>query len=197
MVRTLLAVLLAASVAAAQPTPPPVPPVPAPPVAPPRPELPAPPVMPGGMMMINVAKVKVKDGGIVAQETVMVPVTKLVEVEAEENGKKVKKQVPVTEMRTETRERVTKLKDVKASGADGKAIEGDDLEKKLKDGGLVVMTFGKLTEEQRKVFKDDTVFVEQTPPAPPAPPGGLPGGPLEPVRPNFPGSDPNASPTKK
>lgn len=212
MFRTLACVLLIASVAVAQEPPPvkPLPPappggLPAPPVQPPRPpEPPGPPVMPampGGMMMLNVVKVKVKDGGLVQQDTVMVPVTKTVEVEQEVNGQKVKKQVPVTEYVIKTEERSTKLKDVKASGVDGKAISADDLEKKLKDGTTVVMTFGKLSDDQRKVFKDDTIFMEMGPPMPPGgpggPPGGPPKGPPEPVRPNFPGSDPDAPPVKK
>lgn len=213
MFRTLACVLLIASVAVAQEPPKPLPPappggLPAPPVQPPRPpEFPGPPAMPampGGMMLLNVVKVKVKDGGLVQQETVMVPVQETVTVTEVVNGQQVTKEVAVTKVVTKTMERTTKLKDLKASGADGKAISADDLEKKLKDGSTVVMVMGKLSDDQRKVFKDDTIFIEQGPPVPPGPPGGLPGGPpkgppepLEPVRPNFPGSDPDFPPIKK
>ena len=59
-----------------------------------------------------------------------------------------------------------KLKDVKATGTDGKALPADDLEKKLKDSGAVVMHVGPLSDAVRKVFKDGTVFIDQTPTPP-------------------------------
>jgi hypothetical protein len=191
MFRTLACVLLTACVATAQappvappppapPTPPPVF-VPAPPAPPAPPAVTATPAMPGGMMMLNVVKVKVKDGGLVSQHSVMVPVQETVKVTEVVNGESVSRDVTVTKYVTQTVETVTKLKDVKASGTDGKAIDADDLEKKLKDGTMVVMIFGKLGDDQRKVFKDDTIFLEQVPPTPPAVPGGE--GPLKPLTP--------------
>lgn len=192
MFRTLAAVLLIACVAVAQ-DPPPKPILPAPPVAPPKPpgppDLPAPPPMPGGMMTVSVVKVKVKDGGLVQQVTEMVPVQETVKVTEFVNGQPVIKDVAVTKYMMQTVEKVTKLKDVKATGTDGKAITGDDLEKKLKDGTSVVMTFGKLTDDQRKVFKDDTIFMEQFPGGRPGGPGGLPGGPG-----GLPGGPPRVDP---
>ncbi len=134
---------------------------------------------------VTVATVTLKDGVIVHsysytyQEAVMTPVTTMV------NGQ------PVTTYQTQmiqkngTKENKWKLKEAKATGTDGKAIDTDDLEKKLKDGGVVVTYTGGLSEEARKVFKDGTIFlpVSTSPAAPvaPAPPGT--GGPALPPAP--------------
>lgn len=84
------------------------------------------------------------------------------------------KQVPVTEKRTvtsvTTMEVALSAKDFKATGVDGKDIPAADLEKKLKGGAVVVMSFAPLSVDHRKVFKDDIVFIERTPVVVAAPP---------------------------
>lgn len=119
--------------------------------------------------VVELTTVTVKDGAITRDVTVYTTQTVEVPVEQVVNGQKV------TTTRKETRtvpvvtQVMVKVKDLKATGTDGKAIDAADLEKKLKAGGAVVMHYGKLSDDHRKLFKDGTVFVEQTPPTAPEP----------------------------
>lgn len=151
----------------ADPTQPPPPPPP-PPVPVPVPGDPAPPPFPTAVMPpmsgLSIVKVTLQDDGIHTQDTVMVPVVKTVLVEKVVNGEKVTEEVAVTQMVTEMRERVTKLSDLTVTSTDGKEVDADDLKEKLKVGGMVVMHFGKLGADERKLFKDGTLFFQRKPP---------------------------------
>lgn len=117
---------------------------------------------------VTVVNATLQDGKMVVTSYVAKQVQQQVTVN-EQVGDKV---VPVTKTVTATvMTPVTVafvVKDLKATGTDGKAIPAADLEKKLKDGGPVVLTSGPLGEDARKVFKDGTVFIDQS--APPQPP---------------------------
>ena len=58
------------------------------------------------------------------------------------------------------------VKELNASGPDGKRLSADATAKALAGGGVVVMFTGELVPELRKAFKDGTVFLDQTPPKP-------------------------------
>lgn len=113
---------------------------------------------------VNIVNVTLQDGKMVMTSYVAQQVQKPVTVN-ERVGDKV---VQVTKTATETVMTPVNvaytLKDLKATGTDGKAIPAADLEKKLKDGGPVVLTSGPLGETARKVFKDGTVFIDQSEP---------------------------------
>ncbi len=117
---------------------------------------------------VTVVSATLKDGKMVVTSYVAQQVQEQVTVN-EKQGDKV---VPV--VKTVTRTVMTPVavthavKDLKATGTDGQAIPAADLEKKLKDGGPVVLTSGPLGEAARTVFKDGTVFIDQS--APPQPP---------------------------
>lgn len=144
-------------------------------VDPPKPAVPAQPA--ATTVTITVMPLAVKNGAFQSQVTEMVPVTEKVTVTEIANGRPVTRTVDVTTYKVVMKTIETKLKDLKATGSDGKAIPGDELEKKLKDGGTLVMHVGKLDAEARKVFKDGTVFVEQAAPPPGFGPMPAPGGP--------------------
>jgi hypothetical protein len=116
---------------------------------------------------ITVVNATVRDGKMVVTHYVNEQVAKPVTVK-EKVGDKV---VTVTKTVVETvRTPVTTaflLKEVKATGTDGKTIPAADLEQKLKDGGPVVMTSGPIGEDTRKVFKDGTVFIDESAIQPP------------------------------
>lgn len=111
-----------------------------------------------------------KDGGLQMTQSVSVPQTVEVTVFKLIDGN----QVPVKEKRTVTQvttmEVALSAKDFKATGVDGKDIPMADLEKKVKGGAVAVMSFAPLSADQRKVFKDDIVFIERTPIVVAAPP---------------------------
>ncbi len=173
MLRLFAALLFTAAVAVAD----------EPPKKPVDPPKPAEPVKAAPTAAVTLKTLAVKDGMVVSTQPVTVTEFVVVQEVRVVNGQNVTvaRQVPVT--KTMMQETKSKLKDMKATGTDGKDIAGDDLEKKLKDGGTVVMHTGKLGDEFRKLFKDGTVFVEQVPPElKPAPPGT--GGPaLPPAKP--------------
>lgn len=116
---------------------------------------------------VTIVHATIQDGKIQVTDYVARQVQEQVTVN-EKQGDKV---VPVT--KTVTRTVMTPVtsslavKDVKVTGTDGKAIPAADLEKKLKDGGPVVLVAGPLGEDTRKVFKDGTVFIDQSAPQPP------------------------------
>jgi hypothetical protein len=104
-----------------------------------------------------------KDASLVMTEVVSVPTTADVTSFKEIDGK----QVPVTEKQTVVRMETVQVelpaKGYKATGTDGKEIPAADLEKRLKGGAVAVVSLGQVPLELRKVFKDDTVFIERLP----------------------------------
>jgi hypothetical protein len=114
----------------------------------------------------------VKDGAVSRTQAVPVQVAEQVPVTTNVNGRNVTTFQTVTVTRMVVQEVKTPLKDIKATGVDGKDIAGEELEKRMKDGGTVVMYTGTLDPELRKVFKDGTAFIDQAAAVKaPAPPG--------------------------
>lgn len=110
---------------------------------------------PGGVQIVDA---KVASGRLEWVETVAVPVQKTVQYEEVQDGKKVVKTKAVTVMELVQKTALAELKNVKATDAAGKAIAAEKLAELLKDGKSIVI--GSVTEKQRALFKDTTVFVE-------------------------------------
>jgi hypothetical protein len=113
---------------------------------------------------IQLVKVEAdKAGTIDAAYTLTVQKIVNVTVNKEVNGK----QVPVTEQKVEEAKELMKVrltaKEYKATTTDGKEIAAADLEKRLKGGAVVALSWGGVPADLRKVFKDDTVFIERLP----------------------------------
>lgn len=117
---------------------------------------------------VTVSTVTVKDGAFNLTQYVSTPVQKQGTRKEKKGDELVDVSFTFTEVVMTPVTITYKLKDVKATGTDGKAIPAADLEKKLRDGGTVVLVAGPFADEFRKVFKDGTVFIDQS--APPQPP---------------------------
>ena len=115
---------------------------------------------------VTLTPVTVQDGTAEWVVIKMVPVTKTVEVEVLRNGKRVKELQTVTEYVSDLKAVRRPVKELNASGPDGKRLSADATAKALAGGGVVVMFTGELVPELRKAFKDGTVFLDQTPPKP-------------------------------
>jgi ABC-type glycerol-3-phosphate transport system substrate-binding protein len=104
-------------------------------------------------------------------ETVVVPVAKTVVVTVEINGKAVEQNQTVTTYEAQQIERKLTLKDAKVTDGRGKAVAADKLAERLKTPAAVVVVTVPLPPEHRKLFKDDTLFLDLSP-APAEPPKG-------------------------
>ncbi len=102
-------------------------------------------------------------------QTELVPLTVEREVEEVVNGKAVRRKVPETTITVKTKVVSESLKKVKAIDVAGKPIPADKLAEQLKEWTTVVCLPGKLTDKQRALFKEGTIFIEMPPPAPGAP----------------------------
>ncbi len=115
---------------------------------------------------VTLTPVTVQDGTAEWVVVKMVPVTKTVEVEVFRNGQRVKELQTVTEYVSDLKVVRRPVKELNASGADGKRLASDAVAKRLVGDAVVVMFTGELAPELRKAFKDGTVFLDQTPPKP-------------------------------
>lgn len=144
MTRTLMVTLLAASVSGAAPVPKGPPP--------PNPKTSA-------NLALGTAKMA-GNGQIEFQSVQMsyraVPVTETVTV----NGQQVTVTRTVAQPQATTTTYRLAVAGTKATGADGKEIDADELARRLGDGGAAVRVVGTMDPEWRKLFADDVVFLE-------------------------------------
>jgi hypothetical protein len=121
---------------------------------------PAEPAKPTPVASVTLMTLAVKDGMFTRTQTVPTQVAEQVPVSTRVNGRNVTTFQTVVTTRMVVQEVKTSLKDIRATGIDGKEVAGEEVEKRLKDGGTVVMYTGTLDPEMRKVFKDGTLFID-------------------------------------
>lgn len=103
---------------------------------------------------ISLVIVKAKDGMLTWNDLVYTGkvVTEL------ENGVPVTRAVGGIEVKQVAKE--MKLAEFKITGVKGGAVAAADIEKRLKDGGVLVRTDSSLNKDDRKLFHDDCLFLE-------------------------------------
>ncbi len=138
---------------------------------------------PGSLRIVDA---KVDDDKLQWTDCKAVSVQKMIAVEVEKNGKRVIETRTVTENVMVSFVTAAELKTVKATNAAGKAISADKLAELLRDETPIVLTTGPVSEKQRALFKDKTLFVELPPPPQPKPPQPKPAGGPVPVPPAVP-----------
>ena len=102
----------------------------------------------------------VKDDKLTYETAQPYTFTEYVDVTRQVNGQTVTEKVPVTKTAERKVTHARPLSELKATGADGKEIPAADLKEKLKAGGPVVLATAPVTDEWRKLFKPDTLFLE-------------------------------------
>ena len=142
---------------------------------------PAPPPSGPPPDFMTVAEKKTAEGHLHLYRFVQVPVTEIRKRVIEQDGRKVEVEEAVTRMVVKTEAVALALKDIKAQTADGKALTGDDLARRLAPGSVVLTTYAveNLAPAFLKVVKADTVIITLPTIKFPLPP------PPEPLPPNV------------
>jgi hypothetical protein len=110
---------------------------------------------------VVVVHARVKDNLLEWYELQKTPHVQAKQVTETVDGKKVTKTVNEIAYATGVAQRAKALKDVKATDAQGKAVSADDLGKRFKDGGVAVVVSGKVSDELRKAFAADAIFLDE------------------------------------
>lgn len=104
---------------------------------------------------------KVENNQLVLTLIRQVPITKVVTVEVEVDGKKVTEQRQVTAFESVTVKEAAALARVKATDPSGKEIPADKLKVLLMADRLVVVSRGgEIPAAYRRLFKDDVVILQ-------------------------------------
>lgn len=112
---------------------------------------------------VTLRTLTVTDGRVPGPWVVEQPVPQLVPVVMNLNGRPVVRQKVVVQPLLVQRQTTILVRDLTATGVDGKPITADEMEKRLTDGSKVVAHTGPLAAKFRALFNDDTVFLDETP----------------------------------